>query len=133
VTGFSGVILTLCNVPNKESIKKDLNRTFVYMPKHISPRISAQAGGFTVHLFLLDKDTGQPIPFEREMDLQLPIVRPFMPDMCFGSLAQATIPAACKKYIRNQLHRLSIHRAALFPGLDGISDYIKQMIVRELE
>ena len=44
-------------------------KAFIYIPKHISVRITAQAAGFTVHPFLLD-GTGQPIPFQSAADLQ---------------------------------------------------------------
>jgi FRG domain-containing protein len=50
-----------------------------------------------------------------------------------GSLSKAVIPAERKKYIRRQLDKLNINRASLFPGLDGISDYINQTLDRSIE
>jgi type I restriction enzyme M protein len=112
-----------------------LDRTFIYFPKHISPRIPAQAGAFTVHPFLTKTDTDEPIPLEEELTLTLPPITYFYHhrDLNFGSLIKATIPAECKRHIQRQLERLGVHRASLFPGLDGISDYIKRMLASELE
>jgi hypothetical protein len=81
---------------------------------------------------LVDQN-GQPIPFQSGADLQSPIFRPAAPNVPAGFVAHAIVPEACKKTIRNQLHQLSIHREALFPGLDGISDHIKQLIEHDLE
>ena len=103
-------------------------KAFAYTPKHVTARITAQAAGFTIHS--LDEN-GQPIPFQSGADLQSPIYRPFAPNVPAGFVAHAIVPGACKKTIRNQLHQLSIHREALFPGLDGISDHIKQIIERD--
>jgi FRG domain len=50
-----------------------------------------------------------------------------------GSLSKAVIPANSKKDIRRQLDKLNINRASLFPGLDDISDYIKQTLKRSIE
>ena len=106
-------------------------KAFVYTPKHISARITAQAAGFTVHAFSGDP-CGQPT-FQTGADLQSPFLRPVAPNVPAGFVEHAIVPGACKKTIRNQLHQLSIHREALFPGLDGISDHIKQIIEHELE
>jgi hypothetical protein len=83
-------------------------KAFIYTPKHITARITAQAAGFTVHPFSLDEN-GQPIPFQSGEDLQSPIFRPAVPDAPAGFIANAIVPGACKKTIRNQLHQLSIH------------------------
>jgi hypothetical protein len=85
-----------------------------------------------MHPFSLNEN-GKPMPFQCEADLQSSILRPFAPNVPSGFFSHAIVPAACKKTIRNQLHQLSIHREALFPGLDGISDHIKQIIERDLE
>ena len=128
ITGFDWFVHDTKN----EVLNSFPDKAFVYTPKHISPRITAQAAGFTIHPFLVDQD-GQPIPFQSGADLQSPIFRPAAPNVPAGFVEHAIIPGACKKTIRNQLHQLSIHREALFPGLDGISDHIKQLIERDLE
>jgi hypothetical protein len=96
----------------------------------MTARIAAQAAGFTVHAF--SEDTcGQPT-FQTGADLQSPMFRPAAPDAPAGYVEHAIVPGACKKTIRDQLHQLSIHREALFPGLDGISDHIEEIIEHEL-
>jgi hypothetical protein len=128
ITGFEWFV----HDTKDEVLNSFPEKAFIYAPKHVSARIAAQAAGFTIHPFSLD-DKGQPIPFQRAEDLQSPILRPFAPNVPAGFVAHAIVQGACKKRIRNQLHQLSIHREALFPGLDGISDHIKQIIERELE
>jgi type I restriction enzyme M protein len=113
-----------------EVLKSIAKKAFIYTPKHVTARITAQAAGFTIHPFSLDEN-GQPIPFQTGDDLQSPIFRPAEPNAPAGFVEHAIVPGAFKKTIRNQLHQLSIHREALFPGLDGISDHIKQIIERE--
>ena len=89
----------------------DFDRSFVYFPRHISSRISAQAALFTVHPFFAD-DKGQPIPMEQEIKLERRLSPFFRADTNCGSLTKAIIPAKCKRDIRRQLHRLNIHRAS---------------------
>jgi len=126
ITGFEWFVH---DTPNE--VLSSFQKAFVYTPKHITARIAAQAAGFTVHAFSEDP-CGQPT-FQTGADLQSPILRPFAPNVPAGFVSQAIVPGACKKTIRNQLHQLSIHREALFPGLDGISDHIKQIIEHDLE
>ena len=126
ITGFEWFVH---DTPNE--VLSSFQKAFVYTPKHITARIAAQAAGFTVHAFSEDP-CGLPT-FQTGADLQPPFVRPLAPLVPAGFVEHAIIPGACKKAIRNQLHQLSIHREALFPGLDGISDHIKQTIKHELE
>jgi type I restriction enzyme M protein len=127
ITGFEWFVH---NTPNE--VLSSFQKAFVYAPKHITARIAAQAAGFTVHAFSQDP-CGQPT-FQTGADLQSPTYRPAAPDAPAGFVERAIVPGgACKRTIRNQLHQLSIHRKALFPGLDGISDHIKQIIEHELE
>jgi len=46
---------------------------------------------------------------------------------------QRCYTSSAKKHIRRQLARLNINRASLFPGLDGISDYIKNFLKQYFE
>jgi len=109
---------------------RNLDRTVVYSPKHISERITAQAGAFTVHPLF---DGMDPIPMEQEMAEAAPRSMLLEPEFKFGSLTRAIFPADRKRLILRQLQRLSIHRASLFPGLDGISDHIRQVLALEIE
>jgi type I restriction enzyme M protein len=102
-------------------------KAFIYAPKHITERITAQDAAFTVHSFAADS-SGNPLPLQSASDLKSRIFRPAEPHAPAGLVADAVIPAACKERIRRELHILNIHREALFPGLDGISDHIKQVL-----
>jgi type I restriction enzyme M protein len=128
ITGFEWFVHDTKN----EVLNSFPEKAFIYTPKHITARITAQAAGFTVHPFSVDQN-GQPIPFQNGAGLQSPILRPAAPNAPAGFVGHVIVPGACKKTIRNQLHQLSIHREALFPGLDGISDHIKQLIESYLE
>ena len=109
-----------------ESIEK-LNKAFIYAPKHITARITAQDAAFTVHSFAADS-SGSPVPLQSASDLESRIFRPSVPDAPAGVVAHTVIPGACKERIQRELHILNIHREALFPGLDGLSDHIKQVL-----
>ena len=120
---------------------KFLNRfgfTIVHSPIHISPRITAQAGIFTIHSHqLLPSKRSFRIPLEEEIFLlnHLPSPHPYQKldseilnqtsEFSPPTLHYGVIPAGCKEHIGRQLEQLNINRASLFPGLDGISDYIK--------
>jgi FRG domain len=146
-------------------------RTKAYSPKHISPRIAAQAGCFTLHSAdqhvrweIPKKGLAKPCPLrvshmeeefaiynEEHRDsilaslppeddlngrpsffdtLSVPQKLKLLPKT--GSLRKAVIPLGRKQSIRRQLYKLNINRASLFPGLDGISDYIKQALNRSI-
>jgi hypothetical protein len=146
-------------------------RTKAYSPKHISPRIAAQAGCFTLHSAdqvrweIPKKGLAKPYPRPRvrHMEEEFAIYneehrdsilaslppeddlngRPSFFDTLSvpeklkllpktGSLRKAVIPPGRKQSIRRQLDKLNINRASLFPGLDGISDYIKQTLNRSI-
>jgi FRG domain len=70
-----------------------------YTPRHVTPRLAAQAGCFTVHP---QSDT----PCNAE------------------SLTKYVIAAATREQIRLDLCRYGINRATLFPDLDGIASYL---------
>ncbi|WP_321477349.1 FRG domain-containing protein [uncultured Paludibaculum sp.] len=71
-----------------------------FVPRHWSPRISAQAGQFTIH--------PQPNePYESE------------------DISTATIKVCVRRQVKLALNRLGIHRASLYPDLDGVAAYVK--------
>jgi hypothetical protein len=79
-------------------------RTVVYFqPPHISPRIAAQAGCFTAH----------PPPEVSETPWE-------------GMRFKLIIDADSREGFRTQLADLNVHRAALFPDLDGIAEAINR-------
>lgn len=82
-------------------------KEIVYLdPHHLTPRIPAQAGYFTVH----------PAPEDVTRD-------PWR-----GPRVQLRIHKDSRRVFREQLSELNIHRAALFPGLDGVTDTINAQL-----
>lgn len=73
-----------------------------FIPRHVTPRITAQAGLFTIH--------PDPVSaFESK------------------SIDRLVIAASYRKRLKHTLFRYGIHRASLFPGLDGLSKHIEWM------
>ena len=73
-----------------------VQRVVRYTPSHITPRIIAQRGLFTVH------------------------PNPTVPYYATG-ITRALIPQHVRKEIRETLYRYGMSSAALFPGLDGLA------------
>jgi len=71
-----------------------------FIPNHITPRITAQAGLFTIH-------PSPKQPFNSSKITKLVIKQTFREDL---------------KYT---LYKYGIHRATLFPGLDGLAAHIQ--------
>jgi len=72
-----------------------------FVPPHVSPRIIAQAGLFTSHPDLTS-----------DLRIDKRVVR-------------LVIPAAARKQMKQTLYRYGIHRASLFPDLDGTARHIE--------
>jgi hypothetical protein len=77
----------------------------IYFPVHISPRVSAQSGCFTVH----------PPPESRGV-YSWP-----------GKIGKVIIPSKLRASIHAELESVGVHRAALFPGLDGVASYLNRL------
>jgi hypothetical protein len=71
-----------------------------FIPRHISSRITAQAGLFTIH----------PDPYT-----------PFISD----EIQKIIIPNKIRLELKRTLDRYEINKASLFPGLDGLAEYIQ--------
>jgi len=85
-------------------------RTNVFEPRHITARIRAQDGAFTVHKYL--KDRPGFVAFQNNR-AQL------------GKLTKVLISAERFAELRYQLDRCGIHDASLFPDLDGLSKRVQ--------
>jgi hypothetical protein len=70
-----------------------------FIPRHITARITAQVGLFTIH----------PDPLE---PLKLP------------EIERLIIKRGIKRQLKRTLNTYGIHRASLFPSLDGVADHI---------
>lgn len=81
-----------------------INRICLYQPPHISPRITVQCACFTAH----------PTDYIG--------TRYDWP----ADLYKLEIPSEARVPIRDELRSLGIHRASLFPELEGISTEIKR-------
>ncbi|MBW2596909.1 MAG: FRG domain-containing protein [Deltaproteobacteria bacterium] len=86
----------------------DIDRLYVYRPPHLLPRIAVQSGVFTVH------------PFETNEQ----------EDVWLEHLVKIKIPANSRVRIRKELEKLGIHRASLFPDLEGIALHITRTLQR---
>jgi hypothetical protein len=80
----------------------EIDRLYIYRPPHLISRIAVQSGIFTVH----------PSDFDQQQNPWL------------GELVKINIPKNFRVRIRKELERLGIHRASLFPDLDGIALHI---------
>lgn len=78
-----------------------INQVYRYVPPHITPRLTAQAGLFTIHpepRVAFDKDRS----IKRIIDIE----------------------DGARRGIKSALSRIGIHEASLFPGLDGQGAHI---------
>ena len=82
-----------------------IRRAAKYYPNIVSPRIRAQEG-----LFVACPTPTIPLDTSLRSD---------------WSLKRFAVPAANKERLRYELYRLGVHRAALFPDLDGLAARIK--------
>lgn len=71
-----------------------------FIPRHITPRITAQTGLFTIH----------PKPTE-----------PFTSD----KIDRIIIKEGFREELKSILYQYGIHRASMFPGLDGLARHIE--------
>jgi len=71
-----------------------------FIPKHITRRITAQVGVFTIH----------PKPTEH---------------FASKDIDRLIISKGCRKELKQTLYRYGIHRASLFPDPDGLSTHIR--------
>lgn len=83
-----------------------IDKVYYLFPPHISPRITSQSSAFTI----------SPNPTEPLPDLS---------DDEWNTNDIVLVKANAKSKILNQLNHLNINAATLFPGLDGIAQYIK--------
>ena len=83
----------------------EIKRIHVYHPAHVTIRITAQQGCFTVH----------PPPFYDMRRVQ----------RTEEELVKFTIEKEYRFQIKNDLDRLGINCASLFPDLDGLCKYLK--------
>lgn len=90
----------------------DIDYTRVYFPEHMYPSIQAQSSVFTVHHRKTASNPAEFPSLESTRDSAL-------------ILKKMEVPAHSFKDIRDQLFRVGISPASLFPGLRGIAGKIR--------
>lgn len=83
-----------------------IKRTLPYFPRHITRRVTAQSGVFTVH----------PKPW-----------KPFKSN----KITKIKIAASARDKIKEALFSYNIHRKTLFPDLEGLCSWIRTMRFNE--
>jgi len=79
--------------------------TKVFIPRHVTARIRAQSGAFTVHKYIKTKKTF--IPFDNNPRYQ-------------GRLVKICVPGGCFSNLRWDLDRYGVNSFSLFPDIDGL-------------
>lgn len=87
----------------------NLRGTYVFKPKHITKRISAQDGWFTIHKFI-----------EKEQRF-IPLNRIVRYD---ALISKILIPEKLRDELLVQLNTLGINSFSLFPDLEGLSKHL---------
>ena len=91
-------------------VKKPLSHNYVgiYKPPHISNRIKAQSGIFTI----------QPDPSQ-----------PLNERLTSKAIKKYRIPFAVREELRKELRLFGVHHASIFPDLDGLSKYLQNLML----
>jgi hypothetical protein len=94
--------LDVQQTPDPLSVK----RVMLFRPPHVHPRVWTQSGMFTVH----------PPKFKSLTDPWgvLPLTR-------------VRITVAARARLRKELRRVGVHRASLFPDLDGVGQHVYEL------
>ena len=97
-------------VTNKNESPFEIGRTKIYIPSHITPRITAQNSVFTVHKYISLHDwfyKFEPNCREKIKLIKIKIYKDLYSDF------------------EKQLDAYGINEASMFPGLDGIAKHIE--------
>ncbi|MCS0027074.1 FRG domain-containing protein [Vibrio alginolyticus] len=89
------------NVPSIDQSPFDITETHLLIPPHVTPRIAAQAGLFTVH-------HNPKCPFEYE------------------NMEKWVIGRELVSYMAGMVNTYGFNDATMFPGLDGIAKTVEQ-------
>ena len=97
-------------VPSRNKNPFTVSKTKVFQPKHVTQRIVAQLGWFTVHKYMVSQRRF--IPLEKNKAQK-------------SSLIKIGIPANLFSEMRFQLDRFGINTSSLFPDLDGLCSHVE--------
>ena len=85
-------------------------RVGIYKPSHVSPRIRAQSGLFTI----------QPNPR-----------KPLNESLKEKAVRKYFIPREARETLRRELRLFGVHDASVFPDLDGLSSYLQSILAEQ--
>lgn len=98
----------LVNPDEKDQTPFNMDRTRVFRPNHVTPRIVAQNGWFTIHPYRRKNELHRGfIPLETNINY-----KPF--------LTKFTITPANVGDIRRMLRTCGVHVGSVYPGLEGL-------------
>jgi hypothetical protein len=103
-------IINAERLPGRRQGPFEGKRTSVFQPNHITRRIVAQSGWFTVHKYLAEQRKF--IPLEKNKSYK-------------EHLTKLEIPAGIFSKLRWNLDRFGVNQASMFPDLEGVSNYIQ--------
>jgi hypothetical protein len=89
--------------------------TKVFKPNHITKRISAQFGWFTIHRYNPDKKF---VAFEKNKDYAERLFKIKVNSECFSE---------CKK----RLHNFGINSASMYPDIDGLAKHVEWLFLEK--
>ena len=95
--------------PFKEGVTK------VFKPNHITKRISAQFGWFTIHRANKEKKF---IPFERNKDYS-------------ESLFKIKVSSESFSECKRRLHSFGINSASMYPDIDGLAKHVEWLFLEK--
>lgn len=87
--------------------------TKVFKPNHITKRISAQFGWFTIHKSELNRKF---IPFEQNPEYSKRVFKIKVDSKCF-------------KECKSRLHNFGINSASMYPDIDGLAKHVEWLFL----
>lgn len=110
------------NVPREDIINSTEDRdpfsgvgNKVFKPNHITKRISAQFGWFTIHK---SNPARKFVPFEHNPDYRDRLFKIKIQSKCFGE---------CKR----RLHNFGINSASMYPDIDGLAKHVEWIFLEQ--
>lgn len=110
------------NVPKEDVINSTVDKdpfsgagNKVFKPNHITKRISAQFGWFTIHKSSAGKTF---IPFEHNIDYRERLFKIKVQRSCFPE---------CKR----RLHNFGINSASMYPDIDGLAKHVEWVFLEQ--
>jgi hypothetical protein len=89
--------------------------TKVFKPNHITKRISAQFGWFTVHKSEFNRKF---VPFEKDPEYN-------------GRLFKIKVHSQCFKECKSRLHNFGINSASMYPDIDGLAKHVEWLFLEK--